>query len=176
MKSKITLFLALSLFLSVTMAQATTTINSQENTDGSTLTTVFDHYFSIKDALVKTDGKQAAIKAKELVAAVNAVKMTTLSKSEHLVWMKVYKKVQADAQKMGTTQNIKTQRAVFVSLSGNMQLLLKSSNYSQPVYAQFCPMANGGKGASWLSKEKAIKNPYYGNQMLRCGGVTETIK
>ena len=50
MKSKITLFLALSLFISVTVAQATTKINSQENTVGSTLTTVFDHYFSIKDA------------------------------------------------------------------------------------------------------------------------------
>jgi len=37
-------------------------------------------------------------------------------------------------------------------------------------------MFNNGKGANWLSKEPAIQNPYYGNKMLTCGSVTETIK
>jgi hypothetical protein len=37
-------------------------------------------------------------------------------------------------------------------------------------------MYNNGKGADWLSKEKEIKNPYYGSQMLNCGSVEETIK
>jgi len=31
------------------------------------------------------------------------------------------------------------------------------------------------KKAVWLSNEKAIKNPYYGSQMLTCGKVVETI-
>jgi hypothetical protein len=37
-------------------------------------------------------------------------------------------------------------------------------------------MYNDGKGANWLSKESAIKNPYYGSQMLSCGKTVETIK
>jgi hypothetical protein len=37
-------------------------------------------------------------------------------------------------------------------------------------------MFNDGKGANWLSKENAIKNPYYGSSMLSCGKTTETIK
>ena len=45
-----------------------------------------------------------------------------------------------------------------------------------PVYVQFCPMANGGEGANWVSKEKAVKNPFYGSQMLTCGKVVETIQ
>lgn len=28
---------------------------------------------------------------------------------------------------------------------------------------------------NWLSNNKAIKNPYYGNKMLNCGKVTEII-
>jgi len=36
-------------------------------------------------------------------------------------------------------------------------------------------MYNNGKGANWLSKEEAVKNPYYGSQMLTCGSVQETI-
>jgi hypothetical protein len=57
-----------------------------------------------------------------------------------------------------------------------MYELLKVSKLETPVYYQFCPMAKGGKGANWLSKESAIKNPYYGAQMLTCGKVVETIK
>lgn len=37
-------------------------------------------------------------------------------------------------------------------------------------------MANDEKGATWLSKENVVKNPYYGSMMLSCGKVTETIK
>jgi len=34
----------------------------------------------------------------------------------------------------------------------------------------FCPMAADGKGAGWLQKPGEVANPYYGEQMLRCGG------
>lgn len=175
MKSKITLFFALSLFLSVSMAKATTPSYNQEAA-ASSLTAVFDNYFLLKDALVKTDAKDAMAKAKELLESVNEVKAASLSKTEQATWLKMNKKIQANVQKMAATADIKGQRALFVVLSSNMQIVLKASKYSQPVYAQFCPMANGGKGASWLSKEKGVKNPYYGNQMLTCGSVTETIK
>jgi hypothetical protein len=43
--------------------------------------------------------------------------------------------------------------------------LLKVAKYEMPVYVQFCPMANGGEGANWLSKENAVKNPF---MVLKC--------
>lgn len=36
----------------------------------------------------------------------------------------------------------------------------------------FCPMADEGKGASWVQKEGEIANPYFGEKMLKCGTVT----
>jgi Cu(I)/Ag(I) efflux system membrane fusion protein len=36
-------------------------------------------------------------------------------------------------------------------------------------------MANNNKGAVWLSAEKDIMNPYYGDAMLTCGNVIEII-
>jgi hypothetical protein len=36
----------------------------------------------------------------------------------------------------------------------------------------YCPM----KKANWLSSSATIKNPYYGNSMLTCGKVVETLK
>lgn len=54
--------------------------------------------------------------------------------------------------------------------------LLKVSKQETTIYYQFCPMANDGKGANWLSKENVIKNPYYGSEMLHCGKTVEIIK
>ena len=63
-----------------------------------------------------------------------------------------------------------------MSLSKNMYELIKVVKPAETVYYQFCPMANDGKGANWLSKESGVKNPYYGSQMLSCGKTVETIK
>jgi Cu(I)/Ag(I) efflux system membrane fusion protein len=36
-------------------------------------------------------------------------------------------------------------------------------------------MANNNKGAIWLSAEKNIFNPYFGDSMLRCGSIIEEL-
>lgn len=140
------------------------------------LKAVFDNYFAVKDALVKTDGNASSAKAKELLTAINAVKMDKLTTEEHTVWMKVMKDLAFDAEHIADTKDASHQRDHFMSLSKNMYALMKVSKTETPTYYQFCPMANDGKGANWLSKENAVKNPYYGSQMLTCGKVVETIK
>ncbi len=144
--------------------------------DTNQLKAIFDNYFAIKDALVKTDGNTASTKATDLLSAINAVKMETLKTDEHTVWMKVLKNIKEDTQRIADTKKEKQQRDYFDTLSKNMYDLIKVSKQETPTYYQFCPMANNGKGANWLSKENAVKNPYYGSIMLSCGKVTETIK
>lgn len=140
------------------------------------LKAVFDNYFAVKDALVKTDGNTASAKATALLSAINAVKMETLKTDEHTIWMKVLKNIKEDAEHIADTKDAKHQRDHFDTLSKNMYDLIKVSKQETPTYYQFCPMANNGKGANWLSKENVVKNPYYGSMMLSCGKVTETIK
>lgn len=140
------------------------------------LEAVFDTYFLVKDALVKTDAATASAKAKELLLSLNAVQMDQLAMDVHMVWMKVMKDLNTETKAISETQDIKKQRTLFMSLSKNMHDLIKVAKYEVPVYYQFCPMANGGKGANWLSKEDSVKNPYYGSQMLTCGKTVETIK
>jgi copper chaperone CopZ len=144
--------------------------------DVSQLKAVFESYFAIKDALVKTDGNTASVKAKDLQTAIAAVKMETLSATEHTVWMKVQKDLAFDAEHINETKDASHQRDHFTSLSKNMYELMKVAKQDVPVYYQHCPMYNDGKGADWLSKENTIKNPYYGSQMLSCGKTVETIK
>ena len=49
-----------------------------ENQGTDQLKPVFDNYFSLKDALVKTDAKTASEKATALLSSITAVKMETL--------------------------------------------------------------------------------------------------
>ena len=147
-------------------------MSNHSKTTESQLKSVFDNYFLLKDALVKTDGNTASLKANDLLSAINAVKRETLNVDEHLVWMKVLKDLTADAKNISETQDIKKQRELFKSLSKNTYELIKASKLSEAIYYQYCPMQD----ANWLSKENAVKNPYYGSQMLSCGKIVETIK
>ncbi|MGV3460276.1 MAG: DUF3347 domain-containing protein [Flavobacterium sp.] len=150
---------------------------NQNGAQGNTqLKAVFDNYFSVKDALIKTDAATAAIKATALAASIKDVDMSKLSAEEHTVWMKVMQDLTANAESISKSKDVAKQRATFATLSQRIYELAKVSGHDAPVYYQHCPMYNGGKGANWISKESAVKNPYYGAQMLTCGSTVETIK
>ena len=150
----------------VKISSNNTTINENQ------LNPIFENYFLLKDALVKTNGKEASQKAKIVLTSISAVKMEILKTDEHMVWMKVYQSLTNDTKSISETQDIKKQRSVFNSLSKGIYELIKVSKPTEAVYYQYCPM----KKMNWLSKENTIKNPYYGSQMLTCGSVVETIK
>ena len=50
-----------------------------------------------------------------------------------------------------------------------MYQLLKVSKQKHLHITNIAQWQNNGKGANWLSKENAVKNPYYGSKMLTCG-------
>jgi len=147
-----------------------------EMQDPNPLSEVYDSYFAVKDALVRTDGASASTSSKTLFTEINNIKMDNLSMDVHMAWMKVFENLKEDAEHIADIKDIGRQRDHFTSLSKNIYEVMKISKQETPTYYQFCPMANDGKGANWLSKENTIKNPYYGSQMLNCGNTVETIK
>jgi hypothetical protein len=127
---------------------------------------VLPAYYSVKDALVAGKAALASAKAEELVKTIN-------NADEHLVSKASKVSLLEHAAKIAGSNDLKSQREHFAGLSEQMIALAKTSKLSaEPVYQQYCPM----KKANWLSREKAIKNPYYGSSMLTCGKVVETIK
>lgn len=154
----------------------TSRINTVEKQNIPQLKAIFDNYFSIKDALVKTDAATSSVKAAEMIKVIKTVEMARFTNEEHIVWMNVIKSLTTDAENIARTKDIAKQREIFVSLSKNIYELTKVSKQGTPVYYQHCPMYNNGKGANWLSKEETVKNPYYGSQMLTCGSTIETLK
>jgi hypothetical protein len=155
--------------------QETTPSANDQAQQVSPLKAVTDTYFSVKDALVKTDAGAASSKAGELLKAINAVDMAKLPAQEHAAWMSVLKDLKANAEKLSHARDISKQREAFALLSENMYALVKASKPEATLYYQHCPMYNNGKGANWLSRDSAVKNPFYGSKMLTCGSTVETI-
>ena len=80
------------------------------------------------------------------------------------------------AKKIAVSSNIEEQRKNFIPLSSDLIALLKHTDIEQgTMYVQYCPMANSGEGAYWITGNQEIKNPYYGDKMLNCGEVKESI-
>ncbi len=75
------------------------------------------------------------------------------------------------------TDDIEEQRELFRLISNEMiQWASSTQSVSSKLYVQFCPMANNNKGAKWLSSEEQIRNPFYGDVMLKCGSIVEVIE
>ncbi len=160
----------------VTTKDTTTVSITPTSEVANPLAAVYLAYFELKDALAKDDGTKAASKAKELFKAVDAVPMDKLKSNEHTIWMKYEKLISYDAEHIKGVTETEHQREHFASLSKNMIELMKTFKPNFVVYIDHCPMYNNGKGANWLSKEKTVKNPYYGSKMLNCGKTVEEIK
>ncbi len=144
---------------------------TQQSTDP--LSPVFDAYFALKDALVASNANNAQAKAKALDAALREVKMDALEHTVHVAWMKAMGPLASTTALIAGTADLASQRKAFAELTGPMAELAKASPASTPIYVDHCPMYEGG--ADWLSRDKAIKNPFYGSQMMTCGSVKETI-
>ena len=119
----------------------------------------YAHYIHVKDALVASNSIEAKKMASELKTALASVSNGN--------------KASVQAAKIANTSTLADQRKAFESLSAEMTALVKGGQLSMGmIYVEYCPMVK----ASWLSNEKEIKNPYYGDQMMKCGNVKEMIE
>ncbi|MDH1601929.1 DUF3347 domain-containing protein [Empedobacter sp. GD03739] len=138
------------------------------------LSLVFDAYFSLKDAFVKTNESEISKQITAFTKSISVVEMGKLSHESHMVWMEVLNDLETTSKLLSQEKNIEKQRIIFAKLSQPMYKLAQKANLGYTVYYQNCPMFDGG--SNWLSKESAIKNPFYGNMMLTCGSTVETLK
>ncbi len=166
MKSLKTLLLSLTLFVAFTQVKA------QDATVGSSVNHVITAYFGVKNALTADNNEAAKSKAKELLAAITAVPVDKLTAEQKTLWTAYSDKLQFDSRHISESAAIDHQREHFASLSKNLFDVVKGLKLNTAVvYQQYCPM----KKATWLSETAAIKNPYFGKQMLTCGKTTETL-
>lgn len=129
-------------------------------------------YMKLKDGLV-SGSMEVRNTALELSEQLNLADLTAMdgNQQDQLKQLKAY------ADSIGMTPDLARQRLYFKPFSGLMVAVVSDfEGLQQPLYVQYCPMADGNKGASWLSKEAEIRNPYFGEKMLNCGKIISKLE
>lgn len=140
-------------------------------------TVLLTSYLKLKNALVADQAKDAAAAGNEMITAFASFDKAALTAEQSKTYTEIHDSAKEHAEHIeANATNIVHQREHFDMLSKDIYDLVKLLGTSQTLYVEHCPMYNNNKGASWLSTEKEIKNPYYGASMLTCGSVTEELK
>lgn len=148
---------------------------STKNDFKSQLTELLSSYYELKNALVADDSKEAKSGANKFLLSLNKVDMKLLEGDAHMYWMEQVQRIKKSGQKVSSTSNLEKQRTEFIELSQAMIRSVKAYGILETSFEQYCPMANKSNGASWLSDEEKIRNPYFGSGMLTCGEVTNQL-
>lgn len=135
-----------------------------------------DSYVALKDELVKSDAAAVQKRASQVTKALQGMDMLLLQGPAHDYWMQQLPGLQGHIENIRQSTDLEEQREQFDFLSRVLIPTVQVYGLSgQKVYVQHCPMANDNNGADWLSYEDQIRNPYFGDRMLKCGTVTDTI-
>ncbi|MBK8556947.1 MAG: efflux RND transporter periplasmic adaptor subunit [Lewinellaceae bacterium] len=138
---------------------------------------ILDAYLALKDALVNSDLSAASSKAKQMLRQVEQTDMSLFSDKNHVLWMQQSDQLKKGLNTLIAAKNLVDARTVFLSVSNSMAVLARNFGpFPNTVFVQHCPMALDGKGADWLSLDPNIRNPYFGEAMLKCGETTEKIQ
>lgn len=133
---------------------------------------LIDQYIAMNEAFVASSQESVQDQAKTLLKTYESIDRTSLGAAEKTAVKKVGQMIAAIAN----SAQLEDQRTHLVVLSDLMVIMAKNMDHLPvTLYVQNCPMANQNQGADWLSKEENILNPYYGDMMLTCGSVTDTL-
>ncbi|MEY8021092.1 DUF3347 domain-containing protein [Muriicola sp. SD30] len=119
---------------------------------------IFERYIELRNALIESDADKASKVAMEFDSIEGGD----------------YGKINEVALLIGASDELESQRLLFSELTTLLEPVIKDQLAGGAVYKQYCPMAFNNDGASWLSSESVIRNPYFGSKMLNCGKITET--
>lgn len=142
------------------------------------LSLLLQSYIILKDALIESDAEQAQSAVDELVIALTNMDDSELSSTASTYWMGKKEALQSHARNIQRADDLTAQRDQFRFLSEAMINLITAFGHGldETIYVQHCPMAADDQGGNWLALQEQILNPYFGDQMLRCGRVIEVLE
>ncbi len=124
---------------------------------------VYDQYLQLSKAFVEGNATEAKLISNALEAGARELQGGG--------------SIAASAAKITAATSLETQRSHFATLSNALTERIKNAEIENgEIYVDYCPMALDNKGANWLSSNTEIRNPYYGEEMLTCGEIKDTLK
>jgi hypothetical protein len=143
------------------------------------LMTLVGKYYALKNALVATKATMTDSAATQMVIMADNFRSFIIKDTVNYAALKPFVDTilnQSVLISRSKDETCEKQRLAFGGLSSAMYGLLRQVELKNGgVYHEYCPMAFNDKGATWLSDESDIKNPYFGKKMLECGEVTDSL-
>lgn len=137
---------------------------------------IIKQYSVLKDALVEGDEEAARKATGPLMTSLRDINILELSNEDMMKWSSEAEMMQFSLEEIANAPTIDEKRINFSDLSESMYAVIQDFGAKEgTVYIQYCPMAFNNNGASWISTEANILNPYFGDIMLECGVVNEVI-
>ena len=137
---------------------------------------VLDAYLKMKDALVASDETATDANAKAMAKIVEEVNASGMKDDRLKAWKNHSELYDKKLQEMIHIDGLENKRSYFSHISEIMYCTIKSFGLKTgSTYAFYCPMAFDSKGAYWLSNDKEVRNPYFGDKMLKCGEIKEEM-
>ncbi len=138
---------------------------------------MFQDYLAMSRALAGDDPAGAKGGGAALARKLHAADAASLDGAARGDWNELAIRLHDGAEGVAGAEELDAMRVSFGSLSAAMlETIARFPGRSLgPVHHLHCPMAFDDRGADWLSSDKAIANPYFGAEMLRCGEVKGTV-
>ncbi len=163
--------------------EATSPLAKSQNSDAfnTSFETMLSDYYNLKDGMVKSTSSVASSvdsAANKLITSTDSLKLAELKADEAIVStaQSYAQGISAEAKALVGEKDLEAKRKAFQMISDQMYDLVRTVRYDrQVVYHQYCPMAFNDQGAYWLSNNSEIMNPYFGNKMLHCGEVRDSL-
>lgn len=148
-------------------------VPAQTQASADPIAPAFEAYFRLKDALVAGDSVQAPKLAVALDGTFHNMDRNKLTAAQQAVWDELMATIMEPLHPFYIATGLEEQRALFAQLTPGMLQLAQLTDLDSPLYLMHCPMYSGG--ADWLSRERAVRNPFFGAAMMSCGSVKEVI-
>lgn len=137
-------------------------------------------YTGLKDALVASDTAKATAAALKLAIASDSLKINEIQgdtgnviKPTAVTYTSM---ITSSAKGLAGESSLSEMRKEFEMIADNLWQLTRVVRYDgQKLFWQYCPMAFNNRGAYWISSERQVRNPYFGNDMLECGKVADSL-
>lgn len=130
---------------------------AETDLSNSNLEQLLSKYLELKNILVQDNFSQAQGSFKDFIS--------------------IFKEQNSNLNIQQDFKNIEALREEFQLISQIMiKIVKKAEGLPKTIYIQNCPMADDNSGADWLSYSDAIRNPYFGSAMLKCGSVIDSLQ
>lgn len=140
------------------------------------LTQVVEAYLNGKDAFLNLDLAASHSEFEIFKDKLEEIGVHGLSGDGHMAWMDSYNQLTEHANVLLNSDKINNARHAFRAISLELADTVNKYGVEGVLYQQYCPMALDSDGATWLSRNEQVQNPYTPDTMLGCGEVIERME